>query len=147
METNKAVAVLSEARVKIAEGQWIRGQLFKRERVNMDAQVLGLGGVEMTRDVECYCAMGAVNAAAQDLKNAARQGEGERAAEQYHLAYFDALKALGAVAAEQSGRIAKIMSSDVRVVEFNDKIIDNKDQALEWFQAAIEHAGRQVAGR
>lgn len=128
-------AVLSEARVLLAEGEWIRGNYHTRRGVPGVRQVLGREGVTYTSTVDCFCVAGAIYQAVDNLSK-----EAERA-DEYGLWQNARLAAFGAVAdaAQGLGLVGRGVQFDplTIVIQTNDRRIENKDQALRWLDAAV----------
>lgn len=130
-------AVLSEARVLIAEGEWGRGSYKRKVKINHDQQVLLREGVTYTRSLDCYCVAGAVYEAVDNLA-----AEAERAGERslWMGARLDAFDQLAQTArmldiAPRAPRVCR--ESITTVIQTNDRMLENKGQALRWLDAAV----------
>lgn len=134
---DRRAAILSEARVLIAEGEWGRGTFHRKVEVPGLQQVLAREGVTMTRTLDCYCVGGAVFAAQDNLvAEATRAGDRQM----WARASVDAFNQLAQTATAMGlvdKRITGKRDRMVVVIQVNDRVVDNKDQALRWLDAAV----------
>lgn len=112
-------ALLVEARTLILEGGWVRGASKRK-----------VGGVW------CYCASGALSEARTAATTASR---GVVRVEVWMAGETAATKLLVA-AAPNSHRYQGRRSPWVQVVDINDRVIETHQQAVQWFDRAVELA-------